>query len=79
MFVITADQVASRRDADRTGALVETLTERYADQLVLPADQTAGDEIQLAFATVMVVRDDFVAFGAQERRGGLLGLGSGGA
>ncbi|WP_187432422.1 DNA-binding protein [Agromyces mariniharenae] len=47
MFVITADQVASRRDADRTGALVEALAERYADQLVLPADQTAGDEIQL--------------------------------
>ena len=47
MFVITADQVASRRDADRTGALVEVLADRYADQLVLPADQTAGDEIQL--------------------------------
>jgi hypothetical protein len=47
VFVITADQVASRRDADRTGALVELLTDRYADQLVLPADQTAGDEIQL--------------------------------
>ena len=47
MFVVTADQVASRRDADRTGDLVAALTERYADQLLLPADQTAGDEIQL--------------------------------
>ena len=47
MFVITADQVASRRDADRAGALVDELAGRYADQLVLPADQTAGDEIQL--------------------------------
>lgn len=47
MFVITADQVASRREADRAGALVDELAERYADDLVLPADQTAGDEIQL--------------------------------
>lgn len=47
MFVVTADQVASRRNADRTGDLVAALTERYADQLLLPADQTAGDEIQL--------------------------------
>jgi hypothetical protein len=47
MFVITADQVASRRDTDRAGALVEELAGRHADDLVLPADQTAGDEIQL--------------------------------
>ena len=47
MFVITADQVASRREADRAGALVDELAARYADDLVLPADQTAGDEIQL--------------------------------
>jgi hypothetical protein len=47
MFVITADQVASRREGDRAGALIEELAERYADELVLPADQTAGDEIQL--------------------------------
>lgn len=47
MFVITADQVASRRGADRAADLVDELAGRYADQLVLPADQTAGDEIQL--------------------------------
>ena len=47
MFVITADQVASRREADRAGARVDELAERYSDDLVLPADQTAGDEIQL--------------------------------
>lgn len=47
MFVITADQVASRRDTDRTGALIEELAAAYADDLLLPADQTAGDEIQL--------------------------------
>ncbi len=47
MFVVTADQVASRRDADRTGALIAELADRYGDQLVFPPDQTAGDEIQL--------------------------------
>ncbi|WP_448004224.1 DNA-binding protein [Agromyces bauzanensis] len=61
MFVITADQVASRRDADRTGDLVEQLTTTYGDDLALPADQTAGDEIQLltssAEATLGIVLD----------------------
>lgn len=47
MFVITADQVGSRRDTDRTGALVAELTERFGTQLLLPVDQTAGDEVQL--------------------------------
>lgn len=47
MFVITADQVASRRDTDRTGGLIEELTAAYTGDLVLPVDQTAGDEIQL--------------------------------
>ena len=47
MFVITADQVDSRREADRTGALIDELAERYADDLALPPDQTAGDEVQL--------------------------------
>jgi hypothetical protein len=47
VFVITADQVGSRRDTDRTGALVAELTERFGSQLLLPVDQTAGDEVQL--------------------------------
>jgi hypothetical protein len=47
VFVITADQVGSRRDTDRTGALIADLAERHAGQLMFPPDQTAGDEIQL--------------------------------
>jgi hypothetical protein len=47
MFVITADQVGSRREPDRTGALVADLTEKFGHGLVLPVDQTAGDEVQL--------------------------------
>ena len=61
MFVITADQVGSRRDTDRTGDLVEQLTGAYGPSLALPADQTAGDEIQLltgsAEATLGIVLD----------------------
>lgn len=47
MFVITVDQVASRRERDRAGGLVEELAQRHGDELVFPPDQTAGDEIQL--------------------------------
>lgn len=66
MFVITADQVASRREGDRAGALVEELAERYADELVLPADQTAGDEIQLvtrSAPTALAIVLDATRFG----------------
>lgn len=51
MFVITADQVASRREADRAGALIARLADRHGDQLLLPIDQTAGDEVQLVTAS----------------------------
>ena len=51
MFVVTADQVGSRRDSDRTGALIETLARAHGDELLLPPDQTAGDEIQLVTAS----------------------------
>jgi hypothetical protein len=51
MFVITADQVASRRQADRAGGLIEHLSERHGDHLLLPIDQTAGDEVQLVTAS----------------------------
>ena len=66
MFVITADQVASRREGDRAGALIEQLAERYADELVLPADQTAGDEIQLvtrSAPTALAIVLDATRFG----------------
>jgi hypothetical protein len=47
VFVITADQVGSRRDSDRTGALMAEIAHAHAEALLLPPDQTAGDEIQL--------------------------------
>ncbi|GAA1512587.1 hypothetical protein BJ978_002303 [Agromyces terreus] len=51
MYVITADQVSSRHQPDRAATLIETLTSRHGHALVLPADQTAGDEVQLITAS----------------------------
>lgn len=51
MFVITADQVASRRRADRASDLIAHLEHRHGEHLLLPPDQTAGDEIQLLTAS----------------------------
>jgi predicted XRE-type DNA-binding protein len=47
MFVITADQVGSRDHADIAGPARDRLNRDYGEHLVLPADRTAGDEIQV--------------------------------
>ncbi|AMB58924.1 DNA-binding protein [Microterricola viridarii] len=47
MFVITADQIASRTRADVTAPTIERLQRAHGAQLLLPPDRTAGDEIQL--------------------------------
>ena len=46
MFVITADQVGSRTDIDRSAAMQSALQGRFGRRLRLPVDQTAGDELQ---------------------------------
>lgn len=51
MIVVTADQVASRDNADLVGAMVDRLNTELRDSLVLPADRTAGDELQLLVGT----------------------------
>lgn len=50
MFVIIADQVASRSDDDRVAGALEGLTSRFGDDLTLPPERTAGDELQLLTA-----------------------------
>jgi hypothetical protein len=47
MIVITADQVDSRSTPDAAGEMLELLNRDFAPRLVLAADRTAGDEIQL--------------------------------
>jgi hypothetical protein len=46
MFVITADQINSRSQNDLAGTERSRLTTEYGSTLALPADRTAGDEIQ---------------------------------
>lgn len=46
MFVVTADQVDSRRRADLVASTLDTLGERFAGRLALPPDRNAGDELQ---------------------------------
>ncbi|WP_353829052.1 DNA-binding protein [Agromyces sp. SYSU T0242] len=57
MYVVTADQVGSRTDVDRSAAMREHLQERYGDRLRLPVDQTAGDELQLLTADAETATD----------------------
>lgn len=47
MLVITADQIHSREDTDRAGSALEALNRRFGEQLTLPVDRNAGDEIQV--------------------------------
>ncbi len=47
MIVITADQVDSRSTPDAATATLARLNTAYAGGLVLAADRTAGDEIQM--------------------------------
>lgn len=47
MFVITADQVDSRNQPDRAASALDALNATDGPTLLLPAERTAGDEIQI--------------------------------
>lgn len=47
MFVLTADQVGSRHSADKVADTLLALNSEHGARLLLPADRTAGDELQL--------------------------------
>jgi len=47
MIVVTADQIDSRSTDDAAGGAIAELNRIHGEALVLPADRTAGDEIQL--------------------------------
>ena len=57
MFVITADQKASRSDVDRAGTGRDDLAARYEGRLVLPVDRTSGDEVQALVADAATALD----------------------
>jgi len=51
MIIITADQIDSRSTPDAVGAVLAELNDRDSPGLLLPADRTAGDEIQMVAAS----------------------------
>ncbi|WP_223694826.1 DNA-binding protein [Leifsonia poae] len=57
MFVITADQVGSRKGPDIVAAALDTLNRRYRSRLELPVDRNAGDEIQALTADAAAALD----------------------
>lgn len=57
MFVLTIDQQRSRTSDDAVPMLLDALNTRYAKQLVLPFERTAGDEVQCLLANAMAVVD----------------------
>ena len=54
MIVITADQINSRASADEAGPAITLINKKWGDELVLAAERTAGDEIQLVTSTASV-------------------------
>lgn len=46
MYVIIADQIDSRHDRDRVGDALTRIHDRHGGALTLPAERTAGDELQ---------------------------------
>lgn len=50
MFVITADQIDSRTNADLVAAELDRIGAAHGKSLALPADRTAGDELQVLTA-----------------------------
>ncbi|MDW4573059.1 DNA-binding protein [Microbacterium sp. M3] len=50
MFVVTADQRASRVNADAVPAALAAVNRRDAGELALAPERTAGDELQVAIA-----------------------------
>lgn len=51
VFVITADQVNSRATADIVGETIARVNRTFAGSILLAADRTAGDELQLLLAS----------------------------
>ena len=76
MFVITADQVGSRTDIDRSTAMQAELQTRYGERLRLPVDQTAGDELQALTEHADAALDLVLALGRDGHWS--IGLGVGG-
>jgi hypothetical protein len=75
MYVITADQIGSRADIDRSEAMRLELQAEFGDRLALPVDQTAGDEVQAITADPATALELILALHRAERWSIGLGIG----
>lgn len=76
MFVITADQVGSRRRADLVAPELESIGERFGPRLALPPDRNAGDELQVLTADAGAALDLILSLTREGRWSVGVGLGS---
>jgi hypothetical protein len=76
MFVITADQIDSTNDVDRTGHQLAELNDEFAPWLVLPADQNSGDEIQAIVSDAGAALRIILALSRQQHWSSGLGVGA---
>ncbi|WP_343062670.1 DNA-binding protein [Glaciibacter psychrotolerans] len=73
--MITADQINSRADIDRAGALLQLLISRFGPSFELAPDQTAGDEVQMMTTDAAVALEATLAIHRTGRWSVGLGLG----
>lgn len=76
MYVITADQVNSRERPDAVEETIAALSSALGDQLTLPPDRSAGDEVQLLMGDGSAALDAILRL--TRTRGWSVGLGIGG-
>ena len=76
MFVVTADQVASRRRPDIVATTLDSVNGRFGPRLALPPDRNAGDEVQLLTADAATALDLVLTLTREGAWSVGLGLGS---
>ena len=76
MFVLTIDQVDSRRTADAVASVLTELASELGEQLVLPPERTAGDEFQLLIREPAAALDTILRLTRAERWSVGCGIGS---
>jgi len=76
MFVLTIDQVDSRRTADAVTAVLAELRSELGAQLVLPPERTAGDEFQLLIREPTAALDTILRLTRADRWSVGCGVGS---
>ncbi|RQP08948.1 MAG: DNA-binding protein [Microbacteriaceae bacterium] len=75
MFAITADQIDSRNRPDHAEAALELLARLGGDRLALPADRTAGDEVQVLTGDARTALDIVLALARTEQWSVGVGIG----